>query len=444
VDAEPDGQPDALALGDDNNGDDEDGIVLLSRLRPGITALLEVTASAPGKLSGWIDWSCYGEFAEPIFYVRPLEAGLNYVEFEVPSWIPESFETFARFRFSTAGEALPAWGCADDGEVEDYLVEIRPISHKWIHGPDAETPGGEGLNVRATDGYVLADDFECSVSGPIVEIAIYGALNATCFVPYGRTYHLAIHADGPPAGTPGAVLWTKSFGEVGYSYWYLGGGGNGGWFYPGSDDWTPTDPNLDRYEFYVSPEEAFVQEGTPEAPVTYWLAFQHCPNIALCPSEEFGWYTSIDGEPWDCAVYASSGSFPHAGPWTALEYPTGHPYEGQPMNLAFSVETETSTGVPEQEVLSDSRLLQNTPNPFNPVTTIRFSVPEGGASTRLEIFDVSGRRVKTLVDGYRAAGPHSITWRGDDSDGRKLPSGVYFYRLIAAGATETRKMLLLK
>jgi hypothetical protein len=86
----------------------------------------------------------------------------------------------------------------------------------------------------------------------------------------------------------------------------------------------------------------------------------------------------------------------------------------------------------------------NVPNPFNPNTTIRYDVLEGGADVNISIFDVSGRLVRTLVDGHRAAGTWSVQWNGDDDRGRRVASGVYFYRMRAGSFVDTKKMVLLK
>ncbi len=89
------------------------------------------------------------------------------------------------------------------------------------------------------------------------------------------------------------------------------------------------------------------------------------------------------------------------------------------------------------------RLQQNTPNPFNPRTNIRYSVPESG-TVHLQIFDVTGRAVRTLVQGYRSAGEHMARWNGRDSSGRPAASGVYFYRLEAGAEAVTRRMVLVR
>jgi hypothetical protein len=89
------------------------------------------------------------------------------------------------------------------------------------------------------------------------------------------------------------------------------------------------------------------------------------------------------------------------------------------------------------------RLDQNSPNPFNPSTTIAFSLPEV-QRVRLTIYALDGRRVAGLLDERRGPGWHSLTWNGRDDRGRAVASGTYFYRLEAGPHGETRKMILTK
>lgn len=88
-------------------------------------------------------------------------------------------------------------------------------------------------------------------------------------------------------------------------------------------------------------------------------------------------------------------------------------------------------------------LEQNHPNPFNPTTTIRFDLPKAG-QVRLEVFNVAGQRVRTLVDGYMVAGSHAVVWDGRGDDGRLAASGVYLYRLVGDGFSTARRMILMK
>jgi hypothetical protein len=87
-------------------------------------------------------------------------------------------------------------------------------------------------------------------------------------------------------------------------------------------------------------------------------------------------------------------------------------------------------------------LFQNQPNPFSPETRIEFDLPHSG-HVELKVYAVSGRLVRTLVEGRRAAGTHSVRWDGRDDAGRKVSSGVYFCNLSADGISESRKMILL-
>jgi len=89
------------------------------------------------------------------------------------------------------------------------------------------------------------------------------------------------------------------------------------------------------------------------------------------------------------------------------------------------------------------RLGPNRPNPFNPVTTIRFLLPRR-ADAELSVYDAAGRRVRALVRGGRDAGEHLAVWDGRDDAGRPVGPGVYFCRLRAGGEERRRKMVLLK
>jgi hypothetical protein len=88
-------------------------------------------------------------------------------------------------------------------------------------------------------------------------------------------------------------------------------------------------------------------------------------------------------------------------------------------------------------------LKQNYPNPFNPVTTIGYDLPEA-VFVRIEITDVLGRTVKTLVSGDRQPGHYQITWNGADDNGFAVSSGLYFYTMRSKDHIRTKKLLLLR
>lgn len=114
-------------------------------------------------------------------------------------------------------------------------------------------------------------------------------------------------------------------------------------------------------------------------------------------------------------------------------------------NSQFIILSFDATDVTEEtsEVPKDLNLFSAYPNPFNPATTISFTL-SSAQKARLEIFDILGRKVKMLADRKFEAGEHSIVWDGTDQNGFDASSGVYFYRLSTDGGQTTRKMLLLR
>jgi hypothetical protein len=109
---------------------------------------------------------------------------------------------------------------------------------------------------------------------------------------------------------------------------------------------------------------------------------------------------------------------------------------GKPVKM--SAEAVKAIGIPDAFALE-----QNYPNPFNPTTNIRFSLPETNDVT-LEVYDLTGRLVRTLVSGQVEAGVHTMTWDGKDASGVQVASGVYLYRIQAGAFNQTNKMTLLK
>ncbi|MBM3321066.1 MAG: T9SS type A sorting domain-containing protein [Candidatus Eisenbacteria bacterium] len=102
------------------------------------------------------------------------------------------------------------------------------------------------------------------------------------------------------------------------------------------------------------------------------------------------------------------------------------------------ISTDVPGGVPLRVVLD-----QNMPNPFNPTTTIGFSVDQDG-QVRLSVFSPTGRLVTDLVDGAVGEGSHMVTWDGRDRTGREVGSGVYYYRLDTDKTSLTKKMILVR
>jgi FlgD Ig-like domain len=103
------------------------------------------------------------------------------------------------------------------------------------------------------------------------------------------------------------------------------------------------------------------------------------------------------------------------------------------------------TGISNDQLPVTSYQLSNYPNPFNPTTTITFSLnTEIAENTELVIYNLKGQKVKQLVSDQLVAGQHSVVWNGLDDSGKSVSSGVYFYKLKSGDFEKTKKMLLLK
>jgi len=153
---------------------------------------------------------------------------------------------------------------------------------------------------------------------------------------------------------------------------------------------------------------------------------QHIPSyaplanydyISLCGDYPFA---VVDGFSFPFEVipdtFATSG-----GDWSIAEW--------------FDDKTVSDNGVKSGE---SSETISNFPNPFNASTEIKFNLKADG-ETHLDVYDIAGRKISTLISGYLHAGEHSISF-----DGSHLASGIYYYRLITGDKTITNKMVLLK
>ncbi|MDP8232597.1 MAG: choice-of-anchor J domain-containing protein, partial [Candidatus Zophobacter franzmannii] len=107
-------------------------------------------------------------------------------------------------------------------------------------------------------------------------------------------------------------------------------------------------------------------------------------------------------------------------------------------NDGATVENDTTPVVPEI-----TRLRSNYPNPFNPETTISFDLKDN-SDVIIDVYNVKGQRIATVVDRAFSAGSHSVVWNGEDYNGSTASSGVYFYKMQSGTYTKTKKMILMK
>lgn len=130
-----------------------------------------------------------------------------------------------------------------------------------------------------------------------------------------------------------------------------------------------------------------------------------------------------------------------------IEWPDGNveQFDDLQINTVHTLKQNvvSSIGSAQSVVQDDYKLFANYPNPFNPSTTINYSIPESG-SVRIAVYDMLGNEVAELVNNELSAGSHQTVWNGENGYGSQVSSGIYFYTLTSGSVRLTKKMMLLK
>lgn len=155
----------------------------------------------------------------------------------------------------------------------------------------------------------------------------------------------------------------------------------------------------------------------------------------------------------ECALFGSGGGSSGSATF-AVQTAAGQGVVGVSTSTTYSLRhnpwpwtSSVSTGVGDEDELPSIEFLglhPNEPNPFNPTTRIRYDVPAGAGQISLRVYDVTGRQVRTLIDGFETEGRKSLVWDGRDDRGRQVASGVYYAVLLSEEVRLTQKMTLLK
>ncbi|SMO93307.1 Por secretion system C-terminal sorting domain-containing protein [Gracilimonas mengyeensis] len=184
----------------------------------------------------------------------------------------------------------------------------------------------------------------------------------------------------------------------------------------------PSEPAFTVYNFalYVTDSEGrFVDEGSHEVALSFEGEGEIEPTSATTENGYlFFDYSVSDTSATDFTITASANGLSSA---TVND------------RIITSNDTEGKPNIPR-----NFQLKQNYPNPFNPSTVISYELAEN-SKVRLEVFDIMGRKVSTLVNGQQSAGTHEISF-----DAANLSSGVYLYRIQAGAFAETKRMILMK
>jgi hypothetical protein len=235
-------------------------------------------------------------------------------------------------------------------EDEESLATETTTAIKWTQKPDlSET----GMDVDATDDIpptwppqVLADDFKCTATGPITHIRLWGSWYSDILparYPENVVFKLSIYEDIPASQSltrysmPGKLLWSRDFKSAQFDATKHAEKLKEGWFVPCKPIYEPSaDTVCWQFDFDIDRSEAFIQwQGT-----IYWLSVQaqvvHAP---MSEATRFGWKTSVDH--WNDDAVWRTEIMPISRPWGELRYPQRHPLEGESVDLAFEITSET-------------------------------------------------------------------------------------------------------
>ncbi|MHC4642535.1 MAG: DUF7901 domain-containing protein [Planctomycetota bacterium] len=288
--------------------------------------------------------------------VRPLEfQGESYdVAFELdtdPNYI----------KWEQPFTGLIHWPHYEDVLSTGVVVPPQTLT-KYMQPPDLP----EGIDVDATDDglaattQILADDFPCTTTGPITDIHIWASWFGDVLPgdnPRNVEITLSIHEDIPAVpgdpdsySQPGPVRWWRTFrpGEFGVEQLQAY---RQGYFIPCTGQYEPDNHFMAfRYDFYINPDEAFIQQGSPKDPVIYWLDVQAKP-LSTTQNVRFGWKTTFfdpDIDRMDVAVFGV-GNEPFDGPWK----PMYHPETQRRLDMAFEITTTTEPELQIQSLVAD-------------------------------------------------------------------------------------------
>jgi len=357
-DPEADGQPDPNALGDDNDGNDDEDGVIVSPLAPGHSGavIVKINDGAGGGgvggafLDAWIDFNGDRTWqAAETIHSGWLPHGANVVTFFVPAGSVIG-QTFGRFRVSANGGLGPV-GPATDGEVEDHEVTIYelPDNAKWVQWPDL-TPRGIDIRVDGSDPRrVLADDFRCTENSLLTDVHLWCSWLGD-EVGEIANIHLSIHEDDPagPDGMrednqysmPGELLWDYDTEQYSMSPFYMLLEGKEWWWDPAGNVLRPDgDSQVWQIDIQIDPSQAFEQKGTPDEPRIYWLDV-HVDVVGSGGTDQpqIGWKT----RQWPDHYMDDAVWWDGLG-WRELRYPAGHPYHGierDSIDMAFMLTFE--------------------------------------------------------------------------------------------------------
>lgn len=367
----------------------------------------------------------------------------------------------------------------NSGGADAFVAMLRPDgSLRWgTYFGDASDQGGMGIAIDPQDGIVLAATSASDIDfgGGVLDLDGIELCLAAFDSTGTHDWSFSVAGDfGPGAGISAELdVDVGTDGRIALAGQFLGSidlGGSNLDAYGGADVFLAL---FDAAGVHLSSE----RYGGTKTDTAHGVRFDASGNVAVAgsfysASAEFGGATVMHsggfGGDWFATVFDDTGTNLFREVWTgngqylmAARFTTtnqllltggggsGQDFGGGPLassGLYIAVlEGNSGGGSTDAPALGRGvSLVQNSPNPFNPATTIRFSLESAVERASLVLYDTAGRRVAALLEGPLDAGSHYVVWDGRDRAGRPVASGTYFYRLEALGQVVVRRMSLIR
>jgi hypothetical protein len=316
---------------------------------------------------------------------------------------------------------------------------------------EGEFQAAVGWDYAAQDEWLITPEFE---AGANLHFWSYtGAMGST----YLDHYYVKVSTDG---GNSWEILWdavtdsqvasdwedvnidlSAYSGNIKLAWQAVDGDGQGLWFWWMIDDIAVTSANGRVISF---DGELKTRSNAVASVTTTEARYSRSGDVAATVSTRdlTGYKVFLDGEE---VATVTETNYTFTGLVDGTTYTAGVKavYDNGSSDMVTATFTYTPVDGENNGIVAATALNGNYPNPFNPTTKISFSLNEAGHVT-LDVYNAKGQKIKTLVNSKMEADNHVVTWNGDDNNGNKCASGIYFYKMHTRSYTDTRKMLLMK
>jgi len=391
---------------------------------------VDVTGTASGTMNYmWAQAESY--YGYDISFIvlsnNPLNMNDDYDDYDDEE-IPEDIELpyFILMHMSFIGYGGTAFMIADtvDGEFYGYEYEIE-------NGADYISVDTTTMSVDVSSLTVTSDggDSTYTISGSIAP----GTIDLTANTPFEMPF---LSNDFGPDPDDNESMYFQFFDDgTGYEIWEGFYENYYGFYYEYTDssefEWSATDDSLtliySDYDYYYGYEESDTISLAYEVAndtLTFEAEIDFCEMMG---DDYYYYYDSLD----------CFGMFEEDFGMTDIQDVTLDFW----MELSFAGPLSIAGEIALQS--DQFKLHQAYPNPFNPTTTLQYEMGSAGPVS-INVFDVNGRKIRSLYNGIQIPGQHEIRWDAKDDRGRSMSSGVYLFKVSANGKTHTAKTLLLK